>query len=258
MKENFTKGQRNFINKLRKKVGKTIYQQNLLKDGDCVLVGVSGGKDSMALLDILAERRRSFPFKYQVKAAHIVVRDLPQLADDQKIKALCDHYGIEFHKIEVDVDFERDQKLSPCFKCAWGRRTRLFRLTEELGCNKLAFGHHMDDANETLLMNILFNGEISSLPYSVDMFNGKFQLIRPMLEVEAKDIEYYANLLDLKAEIGKCVNVKINKRADVGQMLEQFYKIHPGIKQNVFRAPRKYIAKYLPLPAEKMPQEQDK
>ena len=243
-----TKGQRTFINKIRKKAGKTIYQQRLIEDGDCVLVGVSGGKDSMALVDILASLRKAFPFKFELKVAHIVVRQLVQLADAEKIKALCDFHGVEFHKIEVDIDFKRDPSLSPCFKCAWGRRSRLFRLTEELGCNKLAFGHHMDDANETLIMNILFNGEISSLPYSVEMFGGKFYLIRPMLELEDKDLGYYANLLDLKAETRRCPNTKTNRRDYVRKMLNEFYEIHPGLKKNVFRAPQKYIAKYLPLP----------
>ncbi len=243
-----TRGQRTFVNKLRKKVSKTIYQQRLIEDSDCVLVGVSGGKDSMALVDILASLRKSFPFKFDLKVAHIVVRQLPQLADADKIKALCDFHGIEFNRIEVDIDFKRDPSLSPCFKCAWGRRSRLFRLTEELGCNKLAFGHHMDDANETLIMNILFNGEISSLPYSVEMFEGKFHLIRPMLEVEDKDVAYYANLLDLKAETRRCPNTKTNRRDYIRKMLNEFYEIHPGLKRNVFRAPQKYIAKYLPLP----------
>ncbi len=254
--KSLTKGQRTFINKLRKKVGKTIYQQQLIKDGDCVLIGVSGGKDSMALVDILAAQRKAFPFKFGIKVAHITVRQLPKLADVDKIRTLCDFHGIEFHHIEVDIDFKRDPSLSPCFKCAWGRRSRLFRLVEELGCNKLAFGHHMDDANETLIMNILFNGEISSLPFSVDMFEGKFQLIRPMLEVEDKDLEYYANLLDLKAETRRCPNTKTNRRDVVRKMLNEFYEIHPGIKRNVFRSPQKYIEKYLPLRKQDSPVEE--
>ncbi len=246
--KSLTKGQRTFVNKLRKRVGKTIYQQRLINDGDCVLVGVSGGKDSMALVDILSSLRKAFPFKYEIKVAHIVVRQLPQLADSEKIQALCDFHGAEFHRVEVDIDFDRDPSLSPCFKCSWGRRSRLFRLTEELGCNKLAFGHHLDDANETLFMNILFNGEISSLPFSVEMFGGKFHLIRPMLEVEDKDIAYYASVLDLKAETRICPNTRTNRRDMVRNFLKEFYKIHPGIKRNVFRSPQKIIDKYLPLP----------
>jgi len=243
-----SKGQRVFINKLRKKVGKTIYKQQLIKDGDCVLIGVSGGKDSMALVDIIASQQKAFPFKYKIKVAHITVKQFPQLADIEKIKSLCQFHKLEFHHIEVDIDFNRDPSLSTCFKCSWGRRSRLFRLVEELGCNKLAFGHHLDDANETLIMNILFNGEISSLPYSVKMFKGKFDLIRPLLDIEDQDLTYYTKLLDLKAETRKCPNTKINRRDLIRKTLSEFYKIHPGIKRNVFRAPQKYIKKYLPLP----------
>ncbi len=248
MNQNLTKGKKTFINKVRKRVSKTVYQHNLLEDGDCVLIGISGGKDSLALLDILANRRKAFPFNYTVKAVHINVTNVPFEVDLQYIENLCQKLDVDFTVHEIEIDFKRNPELSTCFRCSWGRRTTLFKLTEKMGCNKLAFGHHLDDANETLLMNMLFNAEISSLPYKVNMFDGKFHLIRPMLDVEGQDVAYYANVLGLKAEIKRCPHEKINRRAMVRNTLEQFYKIHPGIKRNLFRAPRKIITEYLPLP----------
>ena len=248
MNQGITKGQKTFINKIRKKVTRTIYQHKLIQDGDCVLLGVSGGKDSLALLDILASRRRAFPFKFDIKPVHINVVNIPYEVDLEFLREFSRERGLEFYLHEIETDLKSKPELSTCFRCSWARRTALFKLTEKLGCNKLAFGHHMDDANETLLMNMLFNGEISSLPYSVTMFNGKFDLIRPMLDVEAQDVAYYANLLNIKREIKRCPHEKINRRAMVRSTLEQFYKIHPGIKRNFFRSPRKIVFKYLPLP----------
>ncbi len=248
MNQQLTKGQKTFVNKTRKKLTRTIYQHNLIQDGDCILVGLSGGKDSLALLDMLANRRKALPFKYDIKAVHINVTNIPYEVDVEFLKNLAEQLDVEFILYEFAVDLKSNPELSTCFRCSWARRTALFRLVEQLGCTKLAFGHHMDDANETLLMNMLFNGEISSLPYKVEMFGGKFDLIRPMLDIEGQDIAYYANVLGLKAETKRCPHEKINRRAMVRNTLEQFYKIHPGIKRNFFRSPRKIIYKYLPLP----------
>jgi tRNA(Ile)-lysidine synthase TilS/MesJ len=254
MNQDLTKGQKTFVNKIRKKVSRTIFQNNLLKDGDCVLVGVSGGKDSLALLDILDNRRKAMPFKFEVKAVHINVTNIPYEVDIRFLEQLARKINVDFRLHEITIDLKSNPQLSTCFRCSWARRTTLFKLTEQLGCNKLAFGHHLDDANETLLMNMLFNGEISSLPYSVEMFGGKFDLIRPLLDVEAQDVAYYAKVLGLNAEVKRCPHEKLNRRAMVRNTLEQFYKIHPGIKRNFFRSTRKIIYKYLPLLPEQLHQ----
>jgi len=246
-----TKGQKTFVNKTRKKFTRTIYQHKLIDDNDCILIGLSGGKDSLALLDLLANRRKALPFTYRLKAVHINVTNIPYEVDTEFLQNICKQLDVEFLLHEITVDLKTNPQLSTCFRCSWARRTALFRLVEKLGCNKLAFGHHMDDANETLLMNMLFNGEISSLPYKVEMFEGKFDLIRPMLDLEGQDVAYYANILGLKAETKRCPHEKINRRAMIRNTLEQFYKIHPGIKRNLFRSPRKIIYKYLPLPPDK-------
>ncbi len=243
-------GQKTFVNKFRKKLARTVYQHKLIQEGDCVLVGLSGGKDSLSLLDALARRRAAFTFNFTIKAAHVNITNIPYEADVEFMRQLCEYYDIPFVVEEFSVDLDKDPKLSTCFKCSWARRSRLFRLTEELNCNRLAFGHHMDDANETLLMNMLFNGEISSLPYKVEMFGGKFTLIRPMLDIEGQDVLYYSNILGLNAEKKKCPFEGSNRRELIRQTLQQFYHIHPGIKLNFFRAPRKIIYKYLPLPPE--------
>ena len=247
MDQFLTKSEKNFIHRIRKRVAKTIYEHKLITDNDCILVGVSGGKDSLVLLDILANLRRILPFSYNVKAIHINVTNVPFEVDVDFIRKLAEEYGIEFIFKEIEIDFKRNPELSTCFRCSWGRRTTLFRLTEELGCTKLAFGHHLDDANETLLLNMIFNSEISSLPYKVNMFNEKFWLIRPLLDVEGDKVAKYSEILKLKAEVKRCPHEKINRRAMVRDVLEKFYKIHEGIRKSFFKSARKIVFKYLPL-----------
>jgi tRNA(Ile)-lysidine synthase TilS/MesJ len=250
MNQALTKGQKTFINKVRKKVSRTIFQNNLLKDGDCVLVGVSGGKDSLALLDILANRRKAMPFKFEVKAVHINVTNIPFEVDVEFLRKLAENLDVEFHFHEITIDLKSNPELSICFRCSWARRTTLFKLTEKLGCNKLAFGHHMDDANETLLMNMLFNAEVSSLPYKVNMFNGKFHLIRPLLDITGPELARYAKILGLSAELRCCPFTRVNRRAMAKKALGEFYKINDSVRKNFFNSTRKIVYKYLPLSPE--------
>ncbi len=250
MQEEIKQSHKKYINKIRKRVRKTIYQHNLIQADDCVLVGLSGGKDSLALLDILAHNRRAFPFTYKIKAVHINVTNLPYSVDTGFLASYCKENDIEFEVVEFDIDFSRDTKLSKCFICSLNRRTSLFKYTEKWGCTKLAFGHHMDDANETLLMNMLFNAEISSLPYKVQMFDGKFDLIRPLLDITGPEVARYAKILGLSAELRCCPFTRVNRRAMAKKALGEFYKINDSIRKNFFNSSRKIVHKYLPLSPE--------
>ncbi len=245
MKE-LTKQQRTFINNIRKRIGKTVYNKNLIVDGDKVLIGLSGGKDSLILLDALASRQNAVPYQYHIIAAHINVTNVPYEVDIEFMQNICKKYNIDFHKIDITLDLSKDPKLSTCFICSWHRRTELFKLTNKLGCNKLAFGHHLDDAIETLLMNMAFNGEISAMPYSVDMFNGRFKLIRPMLEIEEKYFVKYAKLMDFNREIKTCPHAKVSKREIARKYIKQLEKINKDVRRNLFKSMNKIVPKYMP------------
>jgi tRNA(Ile)-lysidine synthase TilS/MesJ len=241
-----TKQQKTFITNIQKKIGKTIYNHKLIADGDKILVGLSGGKDSMILLDALAARKNAVPYKYSVIAAHINVTNVPYEADIDFMQEICNYYNIKFHKIDITLDLKKDPKLSTCFICSWHRRTELFKLTNRLNCNKLAFGHHLDDAIETLLMNMAFNAEISAMPYSVDMFNGKFQIIRPMLDIEEKYFIKYAKLKDFNREIKTCPYAKVSKREIARNYIKQLEKINKDVRRNLFKSMNKIVDKYMP------------
>ncbi len=241
-----SKKQKSFITTVQKKISKTIYNQQLIQDGDKVVVGLSGGKDSFILLDALAERRKHLKFNYEIKAVHINVTNVPYEIDLDFMQQFCDSHKIDFQKIDIEIDLQRDTKLSTCFICSWHRRTALFKFTTRNGFNKLAFGHHLDDAVETLLLNMSFNGEISSMPYKVSMLNDKFQIIRPMLDTEERFFIEYANLKNLNREVYECPFAKISKRELIRKQIKQLEDVNKDIKKNIFKSMNKIIPKYLP------------
>ena len=241
-----TKSQKTYIDKIRRRIGKTIIKHQLIQDGDRILIGVSGGKDSMILLDALSSKRSGIPYKFEIIAVHVNVENVPYQADIDFIKNLCDERNVPFHIINISLDFDRDPKLSKCFVCSWHRRAELFKLTNKFNCNKLALGHHMDDAVETLLLNMSFNAEISSLPFRVSMFKGKFEIIRPLLSLEEKDLIRYSRLLQLNREISKCPWADDSRRKLMKNIIKQLEKINPDVRKNIFRSTNKIIDQYLP------------
>ena len=147
-----------FIFKLRSAFTKALKEYALLEDGDKVLIGLSGGKDSLALVELFAERRKIFKPRFTVEAAHVMVRNVPYQSDLEYLKDYCNNFSIPLHVVETEFDASTDKRKSPCFLCSWNRRKKLFETAQELGCNKIALGHHQDDIIETLLMNLTFQG----------------------------------------------------------------------------------------------------
>ena len=158
--------------------------QNLISEGDHILVGLSGGKDSMILLEALAERLSAVPFDFSITAAHVEAMGIGYEINREKLASFCDRLDIPLHYRSIEPNLEKDPSKTACFICSWHRRKELFKLTKELNCNKLALGHHRNDAIETLLMNMIYHGSISSLPYTLDMFEGRIRLIRPMMDLD--------------------------------------------------------------------------
>lgn len=171
------------LEKLEGKVNKTIFGYNLIENGDRVMVGLSGGKDSYSLLDLLISRRKALPIDFQLHACHVMAADMNYRADIDYMKKNCAKNNVTFHLKEITVEYNPNDRKPACFICSWKRRKMLFRATRENGCNKLALGHHLDDAIETLLMNMINHSSISSIPPNLSMFNGDIKLIRPQLDV---------------------------------------------------------------------------
>ncbi|MEN8202142.1 MAG: tRNA 2-thiocytidine biosynthesis TtcA family protein [Bacteroidota bacterium] len=232
--------------KICRKMGTTMRDHAFIKEGDHVLVGLSGGKDSMILLKALAERKRALPFHFELTAAHIEALGIGYEIDRNKLSRFCEHLNVPLHYRTIDPDLEKDPSKTACFICSWNRRKELFNLTRELKCNKLALGHHRNDAVETLLLNMIYHGSISSLPYSLNMFEDRVQLIRPLMDLDERMLEEYSALNKLVKIEKSCPHEDRTQRETIAQLIGYIEEIHGKGPYNMFKSMDKIFEEYLP------------
>ncbi len=232
--------------KICRKVGVTLRDQKMLEAGDHILIGLSGGKDSMILAEVMAERKRALPFDFKISAAHIDITNIGYESDKQELEHFCKELDIDFIYDPSEITIDPDSKKGICFTCSWNRRKSLFQLTRELKCNKLALGHHRNDAVETLLMNMIYHGSISSMPYTLSMFDGDVILLRPLLDMDENLLEEYASLRAYNFEKADCPHEGKNKRDSIRDLMKQVEKLHGKGAYNMFHSMDKIFEEYLP------------
>jgi len=162
--------EKKFVREIELRVGRAINTYGLAGAGDRLLVALSGGKDSLALLEILAGRRKRLPITYEVIAAHVSMSSVPYEIDHEAVEDFCRELGVPLHCRRVEIDLKPDDQTSICFLCSWHRRKALFDMMKELSCTRLVFGHNLDDIVETLLMNMVFQGSIGAMPPKLALF----------------------------------------------------------------------------------------
>lgn len=235
-----------FMREFFRKAGKAIFDYGMIEEGDRILVGVSGGKDSLALLEVLAQRAKDPKQHYTVLAAHIGVENVAYEVDAGYIKAFCDRLGVELIQRTVGVDVKENSGKPACFVCSWNRRKALFGIAKEYGCKKLALGHHRDDAIESLLMSMMFNGTIASMPPKLSMFDGTFTLIRPFIYISNEETLQYAAFREFKKQKKNCPYERATNRNAVGEIIRQMEELSPHIRGNLFAAMKNIQPEYLP------------
>jgi len=228
---------------ISKKVGRAICDYRMIEDGDRVLVAVSGGKDSLTLLKILSDRRAFVPVKYDVLAVHA---DLGYACvNKEALKKFLQEKGYAFEIKKRDILAGKSRSQITCFWCSWNRRKALFEAAQEYGCNKIALGHHKDDIVQTILMNLLFEGEISAMAPRQEMFEGRISIIRPLAYVEEKEIEELARLSSFPLPHCTCPNGRTSKRALVRDFINGLQETCPSVKTNIFKSLKKIKQDYL-------------
>ena len=232
--------------KLSRKVGKTLQEYEMIEAGDRVLVGLSGGKDSMILLETLAHRKKHLPFDFELFAIHVSAAGIGYEMDTTYLQEFCEGLNIPLYLEEIEVDLSIDTKKSPCFICSWNRRKKIFEKTRKLDCNKVALGHHKDDAIQTVLLNMIYHGSISSLPQVLSMFDGRILLIRPLLQIPENELTYYANMRTFKKQEKSCPYEGTTKREEIKGLVRQLDKLYPNARRNIFSAMDNIYSEYLP------------
>ena len=215
-------------------VKRTILRHNLIENGDTVLVGLSGGKDSMALLRLLATRSRIFNPRFSVVAAYVKMSNIAYHNDEERLQAYCDECGVKLHVVETSFDPSTDQRHTPCYLCSHYRRRALFQLAEKFGCRKLALGHHLDDVVHTALLNLIQQGSFSSITPRLDMQHYALSIIRPMYFLREQTIRSYVG--DCVIPSTPCPYDTATQRTDVKKIAEQMEQLNPNFVQSVLHA----------------------
>lgn len=235
------------VNHVQQATDNTIKKNNLIEPNDRILIGVSGGIDSLSLLEILANKRKYYNFNFTLKAVHINIENIPYSVEKNQIKDFCDKLNIEIEFLDKKIEI--NQKLittNPCFICSWNRRKMLFNYAKEHNFNKLALGHHRDDAIETFMMNLIYHGTISSLPENLSMFDGRMRLIRPLIYLDKDTIREYAEIRGIKAADKTCAYSNATSRKKFASVIDEMKKFNPHVEQNLFKSMSNIFDEYLP------------
>lgn len=221
---------------------KTIQEFDMIHDGDRIAVGVSGGKDSLVLLKGLIELRRFIGIDYDVVAITLDPRFGGVEGDYSSVAQMCSEAGVEYRLIPTDIGqivFDIRKEPNPCSLCAKLRRGALHNAAKDAGCNKIALGHHFDDAVETFMMNLLNEGRIGCFSPVTHLARCGLVQIRPMVMAPEKEIIRAARRLDLNVVKSKCPADGHTSRQKTKELLAELEKTNKGVTERIFGAMRR-------------------
>jgi tRNA 2-thiocytidine biosynthesis protein TtcA len=226
--------------RVAKKVTKAIHDFQLIEDGDRVMVGLSGGKDSWALLNVLHELRQRAPIDFSIVAVNVDsgYRDYKYDVIANTCTTRGWEYRIEHTTIGDVMDDLLEANATPCSLCARLRRGVLYRIAGEVGATKIALGHHADDFIETLLLNLFFAGTLKAMPARLVSDDRKHVVVRPLVYVWEDEARAYAKASDLPV-IGCCCPVCGDlslQRQRIKRLLMDLEREHPDIKQSLLKS----------------------
>ena len=226
--------------KLARKTTRAIVDFDMIEDGDRVMVGLSGGKDSWALMQVLDALRRRAPIDFSLVAVNVDSGYVDY--KHETIARTCEardwEYRIEHTKIGEIIDEKLDETATPCSLCARLRRGVLYRIASDVGATKIALGHHADDFIETLLLNLFFSGSLKAMPARLVSDDGQHVVIRPLVYVSEEEAREYTEQAELPV-IGCCCPVCGDlslQRQRMKRLLIDLEREHPGVKQSMLKA----------------------
>jgi tRNA 2-thiocytidine biosynthesis protein TtcA len=224
---------------LLRKLNRCHRAHRLLEDGDRIALALSGGKDSCTLLDALLQRRGIE--KYTLIAIHVIPApdmDCGARADIEALTTWLAKLDIEYYFVPAEQvrGKPRRPNQSPCFYCAWRRRKALFAKAQELNCNKLALAHNADDVAQTTLLNLFYQGKLTTMVPRVSLFGGKLDVIRPLAYVPEQEIVRYAKQAGFPSPPPPCPTGGRSKRALMREVLRIVEQTNPNVRSQLWRA----------------------
>ena len=222
---------------INRDMGRAIHHYDMINDGDRILVGVSGGKDSLTLIWYLQERLARIPISYTL--VPVYVDPGFEGGFGEELSAWMQSQDLGLHQEYSDngiVAHSRENLENPCFLCARRRRRRLFEIAEASGCNKIAFGHHKDDIVETFFINMCYTGVMGTMCPVQSVFQGRFRIIRPLAFVDEERIRRFAADHGFPEFENPCPTARTSKRQEIKDVLNSLYQGNKKIKDNIFRS----------------------
>ena len=239
-------------------VRRCVQDYKMIEEGDRIGVGVSGGKDSVALLVFLAQLRKYNDKPFDIEAVTI---DMGLGMDYTSIAQLCEKLDVQFNLIKTEIGpiiFDHRKEKNPCSMCAKMRRGALNQAILDRGMNKLALGHHYDDAVETFMMSLIYEGRISCFQPVTDLDRTGIVQIRPMLYIHEKTIDSFVARNDLPIITNRCPVDKYTKREEIKQLVYDLSATYPDLKERIFGAMQRFpLPEWEPKGRYKRPKEQE-
>lgn len=226
-----------YIQKLLGQIRKALKDYDMIQDGDKIAVGVSGGKDSLSLLVALKQLQLFYPKKFEIEAITLTM-GIGEF-DVTPIKELCSNIGVNYTVHETligKIVFEARQEENPCSLCANMRRGALHNIAKDLGCNKVALGHHKDDVIETVLLSTFYEGRFHTFSPVTFLERKQLHLIRPLIYTTEREIKAFVKSYGLQTVPSPCHVDGKTKRQFIKDLLMQLSKDNRSVKSNIFGA----------------------
>ena len=223
--------------RIRERFVKAFATYRLLEDGDHVLVGLSGGKDSLCLLEMLARRAKIDHPRFRVEALHVRMENIAYETSTEYLEHFCQELNVPIHIRTTSFSSTPELRSKPaCFLCSWNRRKVMFNLAQELGCNKIALGHHQDDLLTTTLMNLIYQGRFDTMPALLKMRKMPLSIIRPLCMVEESDIVRYAELRGYEKQVKRCPYEHDTNRTEMEKLFREIQQKNPDARHSMWNA----------------------
>ena len=246
------------MQKLMGLLRRCVEDYQMIGDGDRIAVGVSGGKDSLVLLMLMAGLREYHNKKFTVEAITV---DMGLGMDYSEIAAFCEKLNVPFHLIPTEIGpiiFDYRKEKNPCSMCSKMRRGALNQALLDLGMNKLALGHHFDDAVETFVMSLIYEGRISCFQPVTNLDRTGVVQIRPMLYISEKTVDHFAQRMELPVLRNRCPADKHTKREEIKDLVYELTGRYPDLKDRIFGAMQRYpLPEWEPKGRYKRPKEKE-
>ena len=246
------------MQKLMGLVRRCVEDYEMIEDGDKIAVGISGGKDSLVLLKLLAALRSYHNKEFTLQAITI---DMGLGMDYSGIEELCRELDVPYTIVKTEIGpiiFDYRKEKNPCSMCSKMRRGALNQALLDLDCNKLALGHHFDDAVETFMMSLIYEGRISCFQPVTHLDRTGVIQIRPMLYIHEKTVASFAQRENLPVLQNRCPVDKHTKRAEIKELIFSLAKDYPDLKERIFGAMQRYpLAAWEPQGRYKRPKDEE-